>query len=175
MLQAESQVVRRQYMSYVCRGVCTHYAHAVGKDDEAWHQRDKSEKFRRNEIVGRVHTHDVESIYLLRHAHGTEFGGDVTAHLAGKDKTHYTARKLKQHNLTRGVAAYPARHPRRLYVELHLYAYHRTDEERYQQHDAYGVNAKLRHLLYILFHEHTPAVWYGNGTPHQHKVFAKRL
>ena len=32
----------------------------------------------------------VQSIYLLGHSHGAKFGGNVTADLTGKDKTHDT-------------------------------------------------------------------------------------
>ena len=97
MLESEGEVFRRKDMADVSRGISAYHAHHVGKDDQTWHQGHKSEYLRHDEIAGRIDALCtagffllVQSIYLLGHSHGAKFGGNVTADLTGKDKTHDT-------------------------------------------------------------------------------------
>src|SRR3712207_9555124 len=84
------------------------------------HDGDEPENLRQNEVAGRVYSHNLEGIYLLRHTHGAQLRGNVRAHLARQYKAHDGARELEKHNLARNIARGPARHPWALNVHLDL-------------------------------------------------------
>lgn len=170
MLQSERKVVGRKDMADVCRGVCSYESHAVGEYHEHGHQCDEAEDFRQYEICRGVYAHDVQGVYLLRHTHRAELRRYVGAHFSGEDKTHDGAGELEKHDFSRSISAHPSRHPRRLDVELHLYAYHRTDEERYEKHYADAVDTECRHLLDILLPVHAHTLRTGESPAHEYTV-----
>ena len=153
-------------------------AGAEGADDareDAEHHQDGDHRHHgrnlgQDEEVGRVDAHDFQGVYLLRHAHRAQLGGDVGAYLARQDEAHDGRGELQQHDFPRHVAHRPARHPRALDVQLDLYRDDRADEERYQQHDADGVHAQLGHLRAVLAEEHVHPFGPCEGAPHQHDV-----
>lgn len=64
-------------------------------------------------------------------------------------------------------------HPWALDVHLHLYADYGPDEEAYEQHYAYGVDAELRHFLYVAFGEHAHAFRNCERAPHKYEIAAE--
>ena len=67
-----------------------------------------------------------------------------------------------------------SRTTRTLNVQLHLYADDRTDEERDEQDNADGVDAKLGHLRDVTLPEHTETLGTGERTPHEKQILAER-
>jgi hypothetical protein len=170
MLQAQRQVVGCNQVTDVGRPVGAHDAHGRREDDEERHDRDESQYFRQDKIAGRVDAHDVERVYLLRHAHGSQFRGDVRPHLSRQYQTHDGTGKLQQHHLSRGIAGHPAGHPGTLDVHFHLNADDGADEERDEQDDGNGVHTQLRHLHHIALPEHAHPLWHAERPSHQKKV-----
>ena len=77
-------------------------------------------------------------------------------------------------NLACGIAHHKFGHPGALYVQLHLYAYNSSNEERYEQHDGYGIYSKLYQLAQILSEEHAHAVGACKHALHEHEIFSER-
>ena len=99
MLQARREVVGREHMAYICRGIGAEDARCRTEYHQERHDRDQAEYLGKDEVASRVDTHDVERVNLLSHPHGANLRGDVRAYLSGKDKTHDGRRELEQHNL----------------------------------------------------------------------------
>ena len=158
MLQSQRQVVGGHDMADIRCGVGTHDTHCRGEDHEERHDADHTHDLRKDEVAGRVDAHDLESINLLGDAHRANLRGDVRSHLSSQDETHDRARELEEHDLTRGVARYPAGHPGALDIQLHLDADNGAYEERDEQDDANGVDTELRHFLDVLLEEHPHAL-----------------
>ena len=175
MLQAQRQIIGRHHVADKGSGVGAHDAHRRGENHEERHDGHKAENLGQNQVVGRVHAHDVERVNLLGHAHRAKLRGDVAAHLARENQTHDGAGELQEHDLTRGVARGPTGHPRTLDVHLHLDADDGANEKRDEQHNANGVDTQLGHLLDIAFQKHPQTVGPLEGATHQNQIAAKRV
>ncbi len=169
-MHAGREILRGHHVTHERRGIGTDDAQSGGEDDEERHDGHQAENLRQDEVGSRVDAHDVEGIDLLRHAHRAELRGNVRPDLTREDQTHDRRGELEEHDLTRHIARHPMRHPRTLDVDLHLNAYHGSDEETDEQHDADGVDTELRHLLDIAFGKHAQALWNGERAPHEHEI-----
>ena len=173
MLQSGREVFGSDDMADIGRGVGSHHAQRGREDHEEGHDRHQAEYLRQDEVVGRIDTHDLQGVDLLRDAHRAQLRGDIGPHLARQDQAHDGGRKLQEHDLARGIARHPMGHPRALDIDLHLDADDGSDEEGDEQDDANGVDAELRHLLDILLEKHPHTLGTREGTPHQNEVFAE--
>ena len=73
VLQAKREVIGGEDVADVCGAVCAHNADGRTKDNQEGHHCDEPQNLGQNEIVGRVHAHDVQGINLLGDAHRAEF------------------------------------------------------------------------------------------------------
>ena len=128
---------------------------------------------RQDKIVGRIHTHDLHGIDLLRHAHRADLGGDVRSHLAGKDQTEDSRREFEHQHLARCKADEVLREERVVEVLLDLNARHGTDEQRDDADDAYRVDHQARTLMQVLATKHVPTIGLGEDTLHQENIFTE--
>jgi hypothetical protein len=109
----------------------------------------------------------------LRHAHGSNLGCDVTAHLTAEDKTHDTAGEFQEHNLSGGITRDKVRHPGTLDIQLDLDTNDRTNEKADEQDYSDGINSKLRHFFDVLSEKHTPPFRNAEHLSHELQISAK--
>ena len=176
LVEVELQPVLERRGRHVgaCReagGYASHDACEHTEDNEHGDKHHQPYNLREDKEVRRVDTHDFHRVYLLRDAHRPYLGGDVAAHLAGKDETHDGRGELQEDNLARSVSDGELGDKRRADVERDLYGNDRTDEDGYDDDDPQRVDTQLVYLPYQLLEEHAPAVGDGQSLPHQHDIF----
>jgi len=73
MLYAEGQIIRREHVSDVSCAVSSKDSEGRTEYNQERHHRYQTQYFRQNQIVCRVHSHDIEGVNLLRYAHCSQF------------------------------------------------------------------------------------------------------
>lgn len=135
---------------------------------QTWDDRHKGRHLRHNQIIGRIDTHNIKRVYLLRYPHRSNLRGDTRSNLSRQYQTEDGRGELQKQGVTNRQTRSIVRQKRIGRIQNHLDGNHGSDKHGNNHRNSQRIKALLLNFIYILSEKHTPPVRDGKCPHHQH-------